>query len=153
MNRRNLLRAAAATASISLMVASGLVPRRVIAQWPTAAFEAKKLTDAEGFLFGHKGVEESELILIKAPDIAENGRNVPVEIETSLPGATSVSLFSDSNPFPLLARAHFTPLVEPRVAMRFKLGGSGNLTAVVEADGKLYRGTRAIKVTAGGCGG
>jgi sulfur-oxidizing protein SoxY len=39
------------------------------------------------------------------------------------------------------------------VSLRVKLGESANLIALVEADDGLYRAARAVKVTAGGCGG
>jgi sulfur-oxidizing protein SoxY len=124
-----------------------------MAEWPSDAFNAEDLGDAERLLFGERPVEETDRIAIDAPDIAENGRNVPVDVTTALPGATSITLLSDTNPFPLLARAHLTPKIAPRIATRVKLGGTGNLIALVEADGGLYRAKRSVKVTAGGCGG
>jgi sulfur-oxidizing protein SoxY len=135
------------------MLSAGLAPRRLLAQWPADAFNAEKIPDVERLLFGDRPVEDSDRVTIEAPDIAENGRNVPVDVEIGLPAASSVTLISDSNPYPLLARAHFTPEVESRLSVRVKLGDSGNLIAIVEADGKLYRAKRPVKVTAGGCGG
>ena len=153
MQRRNLLQVAAMAAPVSIALSVGLIPRRLLAAWPADAFHAENLSAAEPLLFEGREVEDSDRITIEAPDIAENGRNVPVEVRTDLPGLQSMILLSDSNPFPLLARARFTPRVEPRLALRFKLGGTGTLVAVVEADGKLYRATRMVKVTSGGCGG
>ena len=153
MNRRTLLKAALTTAQLSLMLGIGLVPKRLLAAWPADAFHAEKPGEVERLLFGEVGIEDSDMVAIEAPDIAENGRNVPVEVRVQLPAATSVTLLSDTNPYPLLARAHFTPEVEPKVSLRVKMGASGNLIAIAEADGKLYRATRPVKVTAGGCGG
>jgi sulfur-oxidizing protein SoxY len=153
MHRRTLLQAAVTAGQLSLMLAAGLIPRRLLAEWPADAFQAEVLADAERLLFGDRTAEDSDQIIIDAPDIAENGRNVPIEVRTSLPGTNTVTLLSDTNPFPLLARARFTQKVAPRVSLRVKLGGTGNLIALVEADGGLYRATRAVKVTAGGCGG
>ena len=153
MKRRTLLQAAATAAPWSLMIGAGLTPRRLLAEWPADAFHAEQLAEAERLLFGERPITESEEVLIEAPNIAENGRNVPVEIRIALPDPTSVVLLSDANPVPLLARVHFTPEVAPRIAVRVKLGGSGNLIAVAESGGGLYRATRPVKVTAGGCGG
>ena len=154
MKRRTLLKAAVTTAQLSLLVGAGaIIPRRLLAQWPADAFHGEKLDDVEKLLFGARSIGDSDLIKIDAPDIAENGRNVPVEVRIELPAVESVTLFSDTNPAPLLARGHFTPEVAPRLALRVKLGGTGNLIAIAEADGKLYRATRPVKVTAGGCGG
>jgi sulfur-oxidizing protein SoxY len=149
MKRRTLLRSIAA----ALPAVLGLIPVRLLAGWPADAFQNEDLGETERLLFGERTIEDSDRIQIVAPKIAENGRNVPVEVSTDLPGLESITLLSDSNPAPLLARARFTPTAGPRLAMRFKLGGSGNLIAVVEAEGKLYRTTLPVKVTAGGCGG
>jgi sulfur-oxidizing protein SoxY len=137
----------------SLAAALVVIPARLRADWPTDAFYAEALTDAQRLLFGEREIEDSTRLVIDAPEIAENGRNVPVEVRTDLAGLQSITLLSDSNPSPLLARARFTPAAAPRLALRFKLGGSGNLIAIAEADGKLYRAVRPVKVTAGGCGG
>ena len=153
MQRRDLLRAALALAPATLVAGLGVVPRRLLAEWPADAFHAETQSETERLLFGERTIEESDRIQIVAPKIAENGRNVPVEVQTDLPGLESITLLSDSNPAPLLARARFTPAAGPRLAMRFKLGGSGNLIAMVEAEGKLYRAALPVKVTAGGCGG
>ena len=153
MQRRTLLQAAATVAQVSLALSIGLLPKRVLATWPADAFHSENLSDAERLLFEGREIADSDRITMDAPDIAENGRNVPVEVTTDLPGLQSICLLSDSNPFPLLARAHFTSSVRPRLALRFKLGGTGTLIAVVEAQGTLYRATRKVKVTSGGCGG
>jgi sulfur-oxidizing protein SoxY len=149
MKRRTLLQSIAA----ALPAVLGLIPARLLAGWPADAFQNEDLGETERLLFGERTIEDSDRIQIVAPKIAENGRNVPVEVTTDLPGLESMTLFSDSNPSPLLARARFTPEAGPRLAMRFKLGGSGNLIAIVEAEGKLYRAALPVKVTAGGCGG
>jgi sulfur-oxidizing protein SoxY len=151
MRRRRLIRdAIGAAAALGL---AGLLPRSLLAAWPDKAFHAQDLSEAEADLFGDRVPEDTDAITITAPDIAENGRVVPVEVSIGLPSPQTMTLFSDGNPFPLLARARFTPDVEPSVSIRVKMGESANLIALVEADGKLYRATRAVKVTAGGCGG
>ncbi len=78
---------------------------------------------------------------------------MPVEVSITLPAATTLTRLSDGNPFPLLARARLTGAIDPWVATRVKLGQSARLIAVVEAEGGLYRASRPVKVTAGGCGG
>jgi sulfur-oxidizing protein SoxY len=153
MQRRQLLRGSAAAAPLAALYLSGLLPRPLLAAWPDQAFHAEELAAAHTDLFGDRTVEDSDAIAITAPDIAENGRVVPVEVSIDLPAPERLALFSDANPFPLLAQAHFTAAVEPRLSVRVKLGQSANLIALVEADGKLYRASRAVKVTSGGCGG
>jgi sulfur-oxidizing protein SoxY len=153
MQRRTLLRAAGSAAQLSLLAGIGLVPTHILGAWPEQAFHAEKLPDVEKLLFGDAAIADSDQIRVDAPDIAENGRIVPVEVQTGLPGTRSITLLSDTNPAPLLAKANLTPAVAPRIALRVKLGGTGNLIVIVETEKGLFRATKAVKVTAGGCGG
>lgn len=153
MKRRQALKTGVSAAAMTTLWAAGLLPEGALAAWPGDAFEAQDIGLAERLLFGDAAIEPSDQIVITAPDVAENGRVVPVEVTIALPEPTMLALLSDGNPSPLLARARFTPRVEPRLALRVKLGESSNLIALVQAGGRLYRQTRAVKVTAGGCGG
>lgn len=153
MQRRNLIKGGLATAPLVAMTAIGLQPKAVMAAWPKAAFYLEDLSETEKLLFADTPVEDTDRIAVTAPDIAENGRVVPVQVVIDLPDPKTLTLLSDGNPFPLLARARFTPDVEPTLSVRVKMGQSATLIALVESDGKLYRATRAVKVTAGGCGG
>jgi sulfur-oxidizing protein SoxY len=153
MQRRQALKSVLSATTLAALWAAGILPKVSRAAWPGDAFEATDLQAAEALLFGDVAVEETDQISITTPDIAENGRVVPVEVVIALPEPSTLTLLSDGNPSPLLARAYFTPEVEPRLAIRVKLGESSNLIALVEAGGKLYRQSKAVKVTAGGCGG
>ncbi|EGV20168.1 hypothetical protein ThimaDRAFT_0844 [Thiocapsa marina 5811] len=153
MQRRNFIKSGLATAPWIAMAATGLQLRTAMAAWPSAVFHLEDLSEAERLLFADTPVEDSDRIAVTAPDIAENGRVVPVQVVIDLPDPKTLTLLSDGNPFPLLARARFTPDVDPTLSIRVKLGQSANLIALVEADGRLYRATRAVKVTSGGCGG
>jgi sulfur-oxidizing protein SoxY len=153
MHRRILLQAALGAAQLGVLLAAGLAPRRLIAAWPADAFHAEALGEAERLLFGDRPIEDSDGIRIEAPDIAENGRNVPITVETDLTPPFTLVLLADKNPTPLLARARFEASAAPSLSVRVKLGASGNLIAVAEQDGRLLRGVPPVKVTAGGCGG
>jgi len=153
MKRRDLLQQTLTAAPLAALCAAGLLPVRLLADWPQAAFDAEHLDEVQRLLFGVQAAEDSDRIKIDAPEIAENGRVVPVEVSIDLPEPQTLVLLSDANPYPLLARARFTPDVEPELSMRVKLGESANLIALVQADGGLYRASRAVKVTSGGCGG
>lgn len=153
MHRRQLLRTTLKVAPLAALGATGLLPRALWATWPENAFNSENLATTEELLFGDRTAQDSDAITITTPDIAENGRVVPVDVVIDLPQVQTLTLLSDGNPFPLLARARFTPEVEPRLSVRVKMGESANLIALVEANGKLYRAVRPVKVTAGGCGG
>ncbi|KAA6187797.1 thiosulfate oxidation carrier protein SoxY [Thiohalocapsa marina] len=136
-----------------LAFTGALIPRTAGASWPSEAFDASALSDAEQRLFDGRPIQDSTELSISAPDIAENGRVVPVGVRIALPNANQFALFAAKNPTPLLARVHLTPAVAPEVALRVKLDETTELIAIAEADGQLYRTSRSVKVTGGGCGG
>lgn len=90
---------------------------------------------------------------LTAPEIAENGNTVPIEV--SAPGAVSVALFADGNPVPPVATINFGPLNPSRSAStRIRLAKSQNVVAVAKMeDGSYQRADVPVKVTIGGCGG
>ncbi|MEO1490625.1 MAG: thiosulfate oxidation carrier protein SoxY [Pseudomonadota bacterium] len=90
---------------------------------------------------------------IGAPEIAENGNTVPVEV--SADGATDILLLAAGNPNPGVATFHFGKLSASSAAStRIRLAKSQDLVAVAKlADGSFAKASRAVKVTIGGCGG
>ena len=64
--------------------------------------------DAIAALTGGAGAVEGG-ISITAPEIAENGNTVPVEIDA--PGAVAITLFADGNPTPSVATFKFGALL------------------------------------------
>ncbi len=103
-------------------------------------------------LTGGAGASEGALSL-SAPEIAENGNSVPVEVVA--PGAVMVALFADGNPEPTVATIRFGPLNPTRRAStRIRLAKTQNVIAVAKMeDGSFQRAQAAVKVTIGGCGG
>ena len=97
--------------------------------------------------------EDSDQILLETPDIAENGAVVPVEVTSSIPGTTRISIAIEMNPNPLAAVFAIPEGTEAYVATRIKVAQTCMIYAVVEAQGKLYKAGRETKVTLGGCGG
>ena len=90
---------------------------------------------------------------LAAPEIAENGNTVPIEVNA--PGAVAVAVFADGNPVPAVATFKFGPLNPSRSAStRIRLAKSQNVIAVAQMeDGSFQRADVAVKVTIGGCGG
>ena len=91
--------------------------------------------------------------VLTAPEIAENGNTVPIEVDA--PGAVAVAIFADGNPVPAVATFNFGPLNPSRSAStRIRLAKSQNVIAVAKMeDGSFVRADAAVKVTIGGCGG
>ena len=144
--RRNTLKFAAG------MAATLLVPLRALAAWNKEAFGAKTPADALKSL-GVPNAAPSGELHIEAPQIAENGAVVPIEISSAIPGTTALLVVVDKNPFPLVARFDFKEGALPYVKVNLKMGETSDVRVLAEADGKHYVATKEVKVTIGGCGG
>ena len=88
-----------------------------------------------------------------APEIAENGNTVPIDV--SAPGATAVMLLAAGNPTPGVATYNFGEFAGAQSAStRIRLAGTQDVIAIAKmADGSFARATKTVKVTIGGCGG
>ena len=151
-SRRKALRAGGGV--LALLFAAGIArPGDVLAQeWNQAAFSMKSLPEALRAL-GASSPATSTAVLIKAPDIAENGAVVPIAIESKLPGTESITLLIEKNPQPLAASFSIPSGTEANVSTRVKIGESTDVYALVKADGKFYLAKKEVKITLGGCGG
>lgn len=151
--RRLILRGAA---SVALLGLGNLpfAPARAAAndKYPEEAFKQKNEADAIKALYG-KTAEPSDKVKLDAPEIAENGGVVPVSVTTTLDKVSSISFLVAENPNALAASYRIPDGTIPAVANRLKMARTTRLTAIVEADGKLYSATKEVKVTVGGCGG
>jgi sulfur-oxidizing protein SoxY len=136
---------------MAALAAAGVAPQ-AWADWNQAAFEMKSVPDAMRAL-GANSPAGSDAVLIKAPDIAENGAVVPVAVESRLPNTESITLLIEKNPQPLAASFGIPAGTEPSVSTRVKMGQSSDVYALVKADGKFYIAKKEIKITLGGCGG
>ena len=132
--------------------AMALVPMRLFAR-NVPAFEATAADKAMVALFGGKSVSTSDQVMLKVPEIAENGAVVPVTVSTSIEGVKSISLLVVDNPNPLSARFNLMPGVSAEISTRIKMGQSSDVVAVVETDSGVFTATKNVKVTIGGCGG
>jgi sulfur-oxidizing protein SoxY len=153
--RRLILQGAAAVALIGLgNLPFAAAPARAAAndKYPEEAFKQKSEADAIKALYG-RTAEPSDKIKLDAPEIAENGGVVPISVTTTLDKVTSISFFVAENPSALAASYRIPDGTVPSVANRLKMAKTTNVTAIVEAGGKLYSATKEVKVTVGGCGG
>lgn len=92
-------------------------------------------------------------ITLTAPEIAENGNTVPIEV--SAPGAVSILVLAAGNPSPDVVTFNFGPLAGSQSAStRIRLAGTQDVIAIAKmADGSFVRDSKEVKVTIGGCGG
>ena len=149
--RRTLLKV---TGAVFLTSSAGIfkVGHVLAATWNKTGFEAKIPGDALKAL-GATTTTPSKEIIITAPDIAENGAQVPITVSSKLPSIQSISIVVDKNPFPLSSTFDLVNGAEGYVSTRIKMGQTSNVIAVVKADGKFFSTSKEVKVTIGGCGG
>ncbi len=151
--RRNVLKGAAGAGTVAVAVAAGLLkPTQALAGVPRSAFEAKTVGDALKNM-GASAPADSKNITIKAPDIAENGAVVPVEVTSGIAGTTAIAILAEKNAVPLIADFNLTNGAEGYISTRIKMGQTSLVRAVVTAGGKSYTAAKEVKVTIGGCGG
>ena len=93
------------------------------------------------------------------PVVAEDGRVVPVIIETDLPmkpriTSRAVHLIVDHNPDPHLAAFHLTPaLGKVSISTRIKMKRTTWVRAILETSaGDVWAGYARVLVTLNGCG-
>jgi sulfur-oxidizing protein SoxY len=150
MKRRGFLKGTLG-ATAALTAPWLLTPVSVWGAWPQQAFLSGDVNAALRALVGDVEIVPDGRVTLDAPDLAENGAVVRVGIGISLPGAESVILVSEPNPFPLIAHFHLTPRSRGTINTRIRMGGSGDVFAIVRAGGRYYGARRHVQVAAGGC--
>jgi len=148
LGRRLFLQGGVALAALAAM------PRALLAAvWPENAFMQTAAAQAMTDLLGTDKTTPSDQIMLKVPQIAENGAVVPVTITTTLENVESISIVVENNPRPLAATFELPPGTLPDLASRIKMGETSDVMAVVKTDTGLFSTTKQVKVTIGGCGG
>jgi sulfur-oxidizing protein SoxY len=148
--RKLLLKLGQGTAYMALIAS---LPKVAWAKWNEKAFVATELQTAITAKYGVMPISDSDKVKLKAPCIAENGAVVPVTISSTMDNVKSMSLFVEHNPSPLVTSFNLGKGSVASVSVRIRMGKTSDIIALVEADGKLYRTKKAVKVTIGGCGG
>ncbi len=145
--RRDFLKVAGASA-----VATAVLPMAANAT-PQAA------SDAIAKAFPGKTLMEGRIEMV-LPEIAENGGTVPVSVSVESPMqpddyVKSVHIFSEGNPMADVAAYYFSPNNgKADMSLRIRMLQSQTVIAVAEmSNGDVYKQSKQIKVTLGGCGG
>ena len=140
LTRRDALHLGAGAAAIAALPAGGL-----------RAAEQADIDKAIAEFTGGAEVKEGG-VEIGAPEIAENGNTVPIDV--SAEGASAILVLAAGNPRPGVAEFRFSKLAEPKAATRIRLASTQDIIAVAKlGDGSFGKATRTVKVTIGGCGG
>nr|MBP8901674.1 thiosulfate oxidation carrier protein SoxY [Thiobacillaceae bacterium] len=121
--RRAVLKGVGGAGAVSVAVAAGILkPTTVYAtDWNKAGFDAKDLESALASI-GGGGAAASGDISVKAPDIAENGAVVPVEITSSIAGTEGIAIVGEKNALPLIADFKMMNGAQGFVSTRIKMG-------------------------------
>jgi sulfur-oxidizing protein SoxY len=92
-------------------------------------------------------------ISLTAPEIAENGNTVPIEVASEM--ASEILVLAMGNPTPSVATFKFGKLAASRSAStRIRLAGTQDVVAIAKLeDGTFVQASSTVKVTIGGCGG
>jgi len=120
-----------------------------------AAIPVRAAANADAAIEAFTGGAQAgaEGITLIAPEIAENGNNVPVSVEA--PGAEVITIFTTANPEATVGTFSFGPLSGVQLAStRIRLAETQDVIAIAKmADGSFLRASQEVKVTIGGCGG
>jgi sulfur-oxidizing protein SoxY len=136
---------------VGLAAAPLLAPARALAAiWNSAAFQSK---DLQGALAGLQVPAEipSNDIEIIAPDRAENGAVVQVEIRSRIPNTEAIAILVEKNPTPLIANFMFHNGAEPFVVTRIKMAENSDIQAIVKSGDKYYTAGHFVEVLENGC--
>lgn len=148
MQRRNFI-----FSVLSLMV---LAPFSALAEainqlWNRAAFETTKLNEAsKNLAINHETASQD--IHIIAPDRAENGAIVQVEIKSNIANTESIAIMVEKNPTPLIATFAFANGAEPFVITRIKMAETSDIKVIVKAGGQFFTNAKNVVVLENGCG-
>lgn len=155
--RRVFMKGALGVGAAGLVVGTGLFSIAAYAapdasSWPKEAFAAEDLDKAIKALYGQAAVD-SDKITLDMPTIAQNGAVVPLTVDAKLDNVSSIAIMVAKNPYALAAMFEIPEGTLPYVSNRIKMGETSDVIALVESGGKLYKTSRNVKVTVGGCGG
>lgn len=144
MQRRDALKAL-----LSLLV---MLPFNALAGlWNKAAFEAKTVDDARQQLQMSNEVVSSQIFII-APDRAENGAVVQIEVRSAIANTEAMAIFVEHNPTKLIANFMFEAGTEPFVITRIKMAESSNIKVVIKAGSQYFSNQKYVEVLENGCG-
>jgi sulfur-oxidizing protein SoxY len=146
MQRRFFLKVLLALAT------SAVIPIKAIAAiWNTPAFEASKLDVALTSL-GINQLTESNQIKINAPDKAENGAVVQIEVRSELANSESIAILVENNPTPLIASFMFNEGANAFVVTRIKMAETSDVQVVVKVGNQYFSAKKRVEVLENGCG-
>ena len=145
---------------LTIAIAIGAVAAAASSAEPGPAFAAKN--DADDLIrkfTGGKTAAEGR-VRLDLPEIAENGNTVPMTVSVDSPMTeqsyvSDVLVVAEGNPRGGVATFHFSPASGvAEVNTRIRLAETENVIAIAKMnDGTVFKASKQVKVTIGGCGG
>lgn len=128
------------------------LPTKVLAAlWNKAAFESVQLSDATRHMSIDAEIPSADIQII-APDRAENGAIVQVEVKSNIENTEAIAIFVEKNPTPLIANFMFSNGAEPFVVTRIKMAETSDIKIVVKAGNRYFTNAKNVVVLENGCG-
>ena len=147
MQRRDFLQLISSALTFAL-----LTPINALAAvWNKIAFETTQLAVVENGL-GINKEEKSQNIVIIAPDKAENGAIVQVEVLSNIADTEEIYIFAEKNPTPLIAHFKFSNGAEPYMVTRIKMAETSDIKVVAKVGSQYFSHTKNVIVLENGCG-
>ncbi|ACT49132.1 thiosulfate oxidation carrier protein SoxY [Methylotenera mobilis] len=144
MQRRSFL--------LGMLTLIALAPLKLwAALWNKPAFEAVKINDVSKYLNINAEISSQDIVII-APDRAENGAIVQVEVQSKIENTEAIAILVEHNPTPLIANFMFSNGAEPFVITRIKMAETSDLKVVVKAGTQYFTRSKNITVLENGCG-
>lgn len=135
----------AATASALL-----LPLRAVAAIWNKAAFDSIKLDEATKNLAINAEIPSKDIEII-APNRAENGAIVQIEITSRIPNTEAIAVFVEKNPTALIGNFMFSNGAMPQIVTRIKMAETSDIKIIVKAGNQYYSNAKNVIVLESGC--
>ena len=146
MQRRKFMKVLFATSALALLPIKAFA-----AIWNMPAFQANKLEEAMAAL-QISNITLSNDIQIIAPDKAENGAVVQIEITSRIPNTESIAIFVENNPTALIANFVFSEGADGFVITRIKMAETSDVQAVIKSGNRYFSAKKRVEVLENGCG-
>ena len=128
-----------------------LLPLRAVAAiWNKAAFDAIKLDEAAKNLAINSEIPSKDIEII-APDRAENGAIVQLEVTSRIPNTEAIAVFVEKNPTALIGNFMFSNGAMPQIVTRIKMAETSEIKIIVKAGNQYYTSAKNVVVLESGC--
>jgi len=121
------------------------------ALWNKSAFDAVKIEDSTKILAIHDEINSNNIQII-APDLAENGAVVQVEVKSNIANTEAIFILVEKNPTSLIAHFVLSSEMDPYIVTRIKMAETSDIKIVVKAGTQYFSRSKNIVVLENGCG-